>query len=99
MRIAFPLQVEDGRLKMVEGNEEVIQKVEALMKTRPGELPLSRTFGIFIDYNVPYEVARGQEAIIASALERWYGISPTEIRPILSEGGIVVDWYVEVPGA
>lgn len=99
MRIAFPLQVEGGRLKMVDGNEEVIQKVEALMKTRPGELPLSRTFGIFIDYNVPHEVVRGQEAIIASALERWYGISPTEIRPILSEEGIVVDWYVEVPGA
>lgn len=99
MRIAFPLQVEDGRLKMVDGNEEVVQKVEALIKTRPGELPLSRTFGVFIDYNVPHEVVRGQEAIIASALGRWYGISPTEIRPILSEEGIVVDWYVEVPGA
>jgi len=99
MRIAFPLQVEDGRLKMVDGNEEVIQQVEALIKTRPGELPLSRTFGIFIDYNVPHEVVRGQEAIIASALEKWYGISPTEIRPTLSEEGVVLDWYVEVPGA
>lgn len=98
MRIAFPITEQNGRIAMVGGSEEIIQKVEALMKTRPGELPLSRTFGMDIDYNVPYEVALGTEDVIVRALEKWYGITPTSVRPILGEGGVVMDWYVEIGG-
>lgn len=97
MRLTFPVRVENGRWATIGGLDEVKAQIESLMKTRVGELPLSRSFGIWIDYNIPLEVAEGIPILIRQVIARWYpNIRVGTITPVLGEGGTVERWEVEV---
>jgi len=69
----FPLDVaKGGSLRFVSGDEAAQQMVRAITRTLPGELPLSRDYGIFIDYNIPHELENALPNDIREAIQKWY---------------------------
>jgi len=86
--LQFPLDVQNGQLGMVSSTRAAQQLVLAIARTAPGELPLSRDYGIAIDYNVTHEMARQMQGAVLDAIRRWYPtIDLTAAHVSLSDEG------------
>ena len=81
--LEFPLNAQNGTLAMVSNDAAAQQLVRALSSTRPGELPLSRDYGIVVDYNVHFTTTSLMERQVVEAIKSWYpqlGIRTAEVR-------------------
>jgi len=71
--LSFPIDTDGtGAWKLETGDQAIEQIILAATKTLPGELPLSRNYGLWIDYNLPLELAEAQASRIYEIFEEWY---------------------------
>ena len=70
---AFPFQFVDGRPAIAKGREKILQNVEIIIKTLPGEYPFLPEFGCNLGYRVfsPINAHALAAHDIRVALARW----------------------------
>lgn len=96
-RLAYPFQISNGQLALIGDQQAANQAIRALFTVRPGELPLSRDFGVNLDYHIPLDLARLYEGEIRSAIAKWHPeLRVRSLRPISGPDGTLLDWNVEI---
>lgn len=71
-RLAFPFSFKDGTLELVSGQEAAGQALQALVAVQPGELPLSRSYGLPFDYHVGLDRVQLAEIELKDSIARWH---------------------------
>lgn len=91
-RFAYPIRAtETGRIDAATGVEAGRQAIFALLSTNPGDLPLSRNYGIQLDANVPLQVAQLYPSEVEAALLRWHpDVNPENVEVIVEDEGTTV---------
>ncbi|WP_328455237.1 MULTISPECIES: GPW/gp25 family protein [unclassified Amycolatopsis] len=98
---AFPLGVgPTGGIAMAEGHAELVQAMQLILSTYPGERPMRPEFGCplrdFVFGNVDVDLASGLVEVVRYALRRWeprVEVEDVSVRPDPDNGSLV---YIDI---